>query len=864
MIKPVATYRVQLNRDFNFHTLKDSVPYLAKLGVSHIYASPIFQAKKGSTHGYDILNPNKINDELGGADAFKALIKEAADHGLGWIQDVVPNHLAYSTENPMITDLVEKGSNSSYHDFFDVDWNHPAYKLKHKILIPFLETSYKKALQQGQIKLVYKEKTGFVIKYKSLICPVKIEQLTDFLGSPAKATQIDKAKIKRVKEYYKTPTNLDALLAKQIYTLAYWKTALKQINYRRFFDILDLICLHTEEEHVFESIHQLIFKLSSQVKDIGLRIDHIDGLYNPEQYIEMLRRKAPEMFIVAEKILAGKEELPHTWQVQGTTGYDFLNYINGIFVDKEKEDQTDKGYKQFTGSNETFSELLYKCKKQVIQTSFMGDMDNLTRLTAGALRQRSYGKKLASAQVRKALIEVFAAFPVYRTYVNENNTSTQTQRYFRQALVQATQRNRELYLEIESLEKLLEECKDAQDALQVIMRIQQFTGVIMAKGFEDTALYRYNRLLSLNEVGGTPTKFGCTPEEFHAFNRMRQRKWPASLNATSTHDTKRGEDTRARLNVLSELPIEFRTHIETWTHLNDKLKRKVKSKVGPSRNEEFYIYQTLLGALPFNKEEIQTFVERLKLHTVKALRESKVNSNWINPQVQYEKAVTAFAVELLSQEKSREFLDDFLPFQRNIATYGVVNSLAQTLLKITSPGVPDFYQGTELWNLSMVDPDNRRPVDLKKLLPILEEITQMQPQELPELLNNPQDAKVKLYEIYKALQVRQKEKVLFAEGEYIPLKVKGIYKSHVIAFCRKKADTYAVTVVPRLLASLTKGQGLDRVEWEDTCICLPQNLSGSWQNIFTEKRTENTSSKDRLQVNELFSVFPVALLLSSE
>lgn len=869
--KPVATYRVQLNRNFNFNHLKELVPYLAKLGISHIYASPIFQAKQGSTHGYDVLDPNKISEDLGGRAAFEESIKEAAAYGLEWLQDIVPNHVAYSTENHMITDIMQKGSGSKYHNFFDVDWNHPARRLKDKILAPFLATSYEEALKKGDIKLAYQEDHGFIIKYKNLKFPVKTEFSQDILREINKTTQLSYTQIdgytkRQVEKLYNNPINLDNLLAKQVYALDQWTVALKEINYRRFFDILDLICLHTEAINVFEDTHQLVFGLLSQGNVSGVRIDHIDGLHNPEQYIERLRQKAPEAYIVVEKILTGEEQLPHNWHVHGTTGYDFLNYLIGVFIDKNNEKKIDKFYRQFSRNKEDFKDLLYDCKKLVIEQSFSGDIDNLTRLMLQVLRKKPYGKGLPAVKIREALVELFATFPVYRTYISENNTGTKAQGYFRRALLQATQQKEGLYAELEAIEKLLEESKDDPEALQIIMRLQQFTGAVMAKGFEDTVLYRYNRLLSLNDVGSNPAKFGTTPEELHAFNHIRQNKWPLTLNASSTHDTKHGEDARARLNVLSEIPAEFGEHLERWSQLNDRLKKKVQGDIAPDYNEEYYIYQTLIGSLPFSKQELPDFIERLKTHITKALREAKVHSDWVAPQTTYEEAVIAFTVQLFNPENSRSYLEDFLPFQEKVSTYGVVNSLAQTLLKITSPGVPDFYQGSELWNLNMVDPDSRRPVNFKKCQQILKEVTKTGSITGQKLLNSPQDGMVKLYLIYNALQARQKNKILYIEGEYIPLKIEGPNKNHIVAFCRKKTDTYSVTVVPRLLASLTNGQvdKLDEIHWEDTYIRLPPNVPKRWQNIFEQQHYIEASGGCQLRASELFDAFPVALLLSGD
>jgi (1->4)-alpha-D-glucan 1-alpha-D-glucosylmutase len=426
------------------------------------------------------------------------------------------------------------------------------------------------------------------------------------------------------------------------------------------------------------------------------------------------------MFVVVEKILSGDEEVPSTWRAEGTTGYDFLNKVNELFVDAERGAEFDALYREFTGDKKAFSEGLYECKKQVMEESFAGDIDNLTRLFLRTLQNRPYGKNLSFEGVWSALVELFAFFPVYRTYISQRpNHESQA---FCTALALAKQKNGELGREFSAFEQLLGECPSATDAAFAIMRLQQFSGVVMAKGVEDTALYRFSRLLSLCEVGGDPAEFGQPISTFHSFNVARQSHWPLTLNATSTHDAKRGEDARARLNVLSEIPAEFKEHLWKWTALNEHWKRCVDGKPAPDRGEEYYLYQTLIGAYPFSQTDTAKFAVRLKTHFVKALREAKVHSNWHHPNQQYEEAATEFAADLLDPQKASGFLEDFLPFQEKIAQFGVYNSLAQTLLKTASPGIPDFYQGAELWDLNLVDPDNRRPVDFKKRQELLAKI----------------------------------------------------------------------------------------------------------------------------------------------
>lgn len=882
----MATYRIQLNKEFDFNKLKAVLPYLSKLGISHIYASPILKARRGSAHGYDVTDYDRINDELGGQDALEDLTKEVAACGLEWIQDIVPNHVSYSPENRMISDIMKQGSCSKYHGFFDVDWNHPSPKLRGRILAPFLENSYEDCLKQGQIKLAYDG--GFVIRYKDMDFPLRFSSYKEILQKARstvpfltqnyrtmslkmnwhKLDEASRGSIREAIERYNGDIRLlDELLSTQVFALSDWRTALKEINYRRFFDIINMICLRMEETSVFEAAHRLILKLMAEGKISGLRVDHIDGLHDPEEYLERLRKKAPDAYVVVEKILMRGENLPASWPIQGTTGYDFLNYVNEVFINRNAEKSFDKIYRQFTGNTETYDELLYKYKRLVIQRYFHGDIDNLTRLLRQVLRKTPHGKNCTTRRLREAIVELLSCFSVYRTYLTEKNVKKEQSEILQLALSLSRKRNKTIESELIVLERLLEETGRSKDALRFIMRLQQFTGAIMAKGLEDTALYVYNRFLSLNEVGGDPGKFGDSIDDFHRFNKMRQCQWPFSMNATSTHDTKRGEDVRARLNVLSEIPSEFGLKIRNWAKLNLRKKKKVDGKLVPNRNEEYYIYQTLIGAFPLDGAQLPGFIDRLKTHIVKAIREAKINSSWLDPNLRYEEAVVAFVAELLARNDNNDFLQEFMPFQEKIAFYGFINSLAQTLLKITSPGVPDFYQGAELWDLNLVDPDNRRPVDFAKRKSLLDQIMRSEgkPAETHRLLEGFKDGKIKLYEIQKSLAFRKAKRKLFEEGTYIPLEVKGAQKNHIISFGRRKDAVFAVIVVPRFLTSLTRAFTLPvDEEWKDTYICLPQKAPQKWTEIFTHKKlfSKRFEGHEGLPIGEVLESFPVALLSS--
>ncbi len=846
---PVATYRVQLNKTFDFEKLRQLLSYLSQLGISHIYASPIFEAKKGSTHGYDIVDPKHINEELGGEGAFESLMKEASACGIDWIQDIVPNHMSYSLENKMIYDLMQKGSASNYYTFFDVDWNYPSTFLKNKILAPFLTQPYLDCIKQGLIRIT-NEEDGLKIKYDGLDFPVNVEK-NNFQG-----TDSIKDSIKLVNS---DPVLLNGLLSNQFFALAHWKTALKQINYRRFFDIIDLIGVCAENPDVFENIHDLIFQLSKSEKFSGLRIDHVDGLHDPDMYLEKIRQKLPEKYIIVEKILTDNEQLPDSWRVQGTTGYDFLNHINKILINTDSRERINDFYMQFTGDKQSFDDQLYQCKKFVILNYFSGELKNLARLIKQTLSKVTLDQEVTFSDLKKALIELLACFTVYRTYLNQQQHDYEP---FRSALKLAKEKNSNLIDELNSIGYLLDQTKTSDEALQAAMRLQQFTGAVMAKGLEDTAFYRYSRFLSTNEVGSNPSQFGGTLEEFHEFNILRQQKWPLSLCALSTHDTKRGEDVRARLNVISEFPEEFKKAVKEWEELNVKKKKRINRKLAPDCNEEYYLYQTLLGSFPWDLNERQEYIERLKLHMVKVLREAKINSNWSSPNLSYEQVVSTFTEGILNSES---FLQSFLSLQKKIAFYGFFNTLSQTMLKSTCPGIPDFYQGSELWDLNLVDPDNRRPINFKERQKALSEISNLHASMSSELLERPENGKAKMYVIFKTLQFRRKMKQLFEEGKYIPLAITGHRKKNIFAFARKKENLCAIVIVTRFFTELinpNEAWSKTKIDWGDTHINLPENVSSKWTDVLTN-RTQ-TSEDGTLRVKDVLSAFPVALLFSGE
>lgn len=928
---PTATYRIQFNPSFGFDEAKGIVHYLSELGITDIYASPIFKARKGSLHGYDVVDPNQFNPQLGPMADFEELIRESKNHDMGWLQDIVPNHMAFDHENWMLMDVLENGLSSEYFHFFDIEWEHPYASIQEKLLAPFLGKFYGESLEEGEIKLGY-DAGGFRVNYYDLIFPLRIESYArllthglsrlrrelgddhpDFIkllgilyvlrtlpSEEVVEERYDQIKfIKRtlwelrkknsqvkgfIDENIKTfngkrgnPESfklLDEILSEQFFRLSFWKVATEEINYRRFFNINELISLRVEDEDVFYRTHSLVLKLIQEGKITGLRVDHIDGLYDPSNYIKRLRDKAGGIYVIVEKILDLEECLPSFWAVQGTTGYDFGNYVNGVFCSRKNMRAFNRVYTTFTGVRISYDEIVSEKKRLIMGKHMAGDIDNLAHLLKTISSRDRYGSDIALYGLKRALVEIMALFPVYRTYTGQEGFSETDYSQIRMAVNKALQSNPGLANELRFIERfLLQESGDylseeeKKQRLHFVMRFQQFTGPLMAKGFEDTTLYVYNRLLSLNEVGGNPNKFGIPLKEFHDFNEKRLPLWPHSLNATSTHDTKRGEDVRARLNVLSEIPKEWERNLKTWSKINRRYRRKINDIMVPDRNDEYFLYQTLLGAFPFEESEYPLFIKRVKDYLIKAVREAKVHTAWLKPDTDYEDAFIAFVEEILSPKEGNPFLQEFLPFQKKISHYGIFNSLSQTLIKITAPGVPDFYQGTELWDLNLVDPDNRRPVDYRKRKAFLEEIRCKAETDildlLQALLRTKEDGRIKLFLTYRALKARNENSHVFRNGKYVGLDASGPFGDHIIAFARSHGRNWAVTIAPRFFAELVaQGENpLGAEVWGDTQIALPEDAPGSWRDAITDQIIK---SQGALKIGEVLNHFPVALILSEE
>ncbi|WP_462270091.1 malto-oligosyltrehalose synthase [Desulfobacter sp.] len=929
MIIPTATYRIQFNKTFDFQAASDILAYLADLGISCIYASPIFKARKGSLHGYDIVDPSRLNPELGSITDFEKLTEELQKEHMGWLQDIVPNHMAFDFENKMLMDVLENGRHSIYRNFFDVDWEHPWGSFQGKLPAPFLGGHYGQSLENKEIRLKYDE-TGFSVNYYDRALPLKIESYTDVLTFRSSALrtrlgenhphfikllavlhilktlpsgeavkeryeQIKVAKYMLWELYCRNPAirrfvdgniemfngekgnpqsfrNIEKLLDEQVFRLSYWKVANEEINYRRFFHINDLICLRMQDEVVFDHAHALILQMIEDGTLTGLRVDHIDGLSDPAAYLRRLQKKAGDIYLVVEKILERKEKLPALWPVQGTTGYEFMNTINGLFCQSKNADRFSTIYASFSGFENSGTDLLYEQKKHIIAYHMQGDLDNLACHIKRLADRDRHGKDFTVHGLKKALVEILAHFPVYRTYINHDGSSQRDQTYIQAAVKNALRTYPGLCREIDYITSCL--LKEAQahpsptedDRIDFVLKFQQFTAPLMAKGFEDTLLYQYNRLLSLNEVGGEPSHFGCSLNGFHAFNRKRAALWPHSLSTTATHDAKRGEDVRARINVLSELPDEWQRNLETWKKLNSGKKKRVGGEIIPDGNEEYFLYQTLIGSFPFDKSDHAEYVERIKAYGIKALREAKVHSNWLAPAIDYEEGYVAFVGEILDVVKENPFLERFLLFCRRIAHYGVFNSLSQTLIKITAPGVPDFYQGTELWDLNLVDPDNRRSVDFDQRKAYLKEIREKVRRNIQdtieELRMTKEDGRIKLFLIHMALEARNRNREIFLNGNYMPLAIKGRFKDNIIAFARFDINRSCLTIVPRFLTSVVKAgeYPLGSHVWFDTEVVLPDGFPCLWKNIFTAEVLSGRS----LRVSEILKDFPVAMLMSED
>jgi (1->4)-alpha-D-glucan 1-alpha-D-glucosylmutase len=665
------------------------------------------------------------------------------------------------------------------------------------------------------------------------------------------------------------PDALRSLIDKQWFTPVFWRTAGQTINYRRFFYLNDFISLRVEEPAVFDRVHQRMLELIGDGLVTGLRIDHIDGLHDPLAYLHRLREAAPDSYLVVEKILEMEETLPSLWPIEGTSGYKFCNYVNGIFCDCGSEPAMTDIYNEFIGAEADYATLLYEAKLRILTERMGGEVAYLAHLVKKALANDDDSSRDSWQHALAALI---AAFPVYRTYIDARQFTDQDRAFITSAVLEAKKRAPDYQGQIDRMGELLLSYRPVagpsgeQEAHRyVVMRLQQFTGPAMAKGLEDTLFYTYNRFITLNEVGGDPESFGVPLDRFHRFNEMRARHWPHAMNATSTHDAKRGEDVRARLNVLSEMPDRWRETVARWSQLNAAHKQPCGDLTVPDANDEYLLYQTMVGALPFREREFDDFNNRLKEFMLKALREAKRHTTWTEPNECYENGCMAFLDRILDRGPHNAFWTDVLTFQKDIAAYGIYNSLSQTALKIMCPGLPDFYQGADLWDLNLVDPDNRRPVDFVERKAALDAFADLSlnahGEEVRRLLADKADGRVKLFVIDKLLHLRGANRLFFDTADYLPVDVFGRWARHVVAFLRTDGDACVLVVVPRFLTPLVQpgvlpiGRGI----WEDTHLRLPGDGSGSWHNALTGEPLEVETD---VHVGDALSEFPIGVFLN--
>ena len=975
---PTATYRLQFHAGFTFEHATAVVAYLNNLGISHCYASSYLAAVPGSTHGYDVADPTRLNPEIGTVETFQAWVAALRAHGMGHIIDLVPNHMGIAkSANPWWQEVLENGPSSLYARVFDIDWHPLKPELENKVLLPILGDSYGAVLERQEITLRY-DAGVFSLHYYETTLPVApgsyariletdVEALVNALGEdsieaaeylsiltairrlPSRgdlkpASRIERARekevIKRrlatltrdcaaVREHVERAVTLfnggkgdkhsfdrlDDLLGAQAYRLAHWRVAAEEINYRRFFDINELAAIRMEDPEVFRHVHAFVFELLKHELVDGFRIDHVDGLYNPGDYLARLQERAEEarpdlfgpeqpLFVVVEKILALDEELPD-WRTHGTSGYDFLIQLNGVFVDGRNEKAFNAVWENFSRLRTPFREIAYRSKQLILRLSMASELNVLAHQLNRFSERSRYYRDFTLNSLTLAMREIIACFPVYRTYVNERDEVRQPDReYIEHAVAEAKRRNpgrpravfefvRDLLLK--QADYIPEEERD--EHLRFVGKFQQVTSPVTAKGIEDTALYNYNRLVSLNEVGGEPDHFGIVPEALHDWLSSRAARWPHALSATSTHDTKRSEDVRARLNALSELPGAWKQATARWARANRRGRSTIDGQSYPMRNEEYLLYQTLVGSWPLeamDADALRAYSERIVSYMQKAAREAKVVTSWLNPSERHEQAMKEF-IEAILDPANTAFLDDFVEFQQKIARYGIYNSLAQVAIKIGAPGVPDFYQGTELWDFSLVDPDNRRPVDYERRAALLEEIRAASRDGdgaldlFQHFASTPADDRFKLAVTHRLLEFRRTHGEIFQQGDYQPLTFEGGRKDHAFGFVRRHAGREILVIVPRLIAGLipdADAAPLGEKIWGDTVARVPKGRDSfsiqsqsktspdplaeaadsggesgsSYVNALTGERTPVRDATLRLA--DVFAHAPVAMLFS--
>jgi (1->4)-alpha-D-glucan 1-alpha-D-glucosylmutase len=866
MSAPRATMRLQFHRGFGFADAAPLAAYFASLGISHVYASPILTARPGSMHGYDVVDPTRINPELGGEDAFRRFVEALRRHELGLIVDIVPNHMAIGSSNAWWTDVLARGRDSRYAKYFDIDWCPPNADLRNKVLLPILGRPYGEAMQAGEITAVRDQQgSGFVIRYFDHIFPLAKE---DNLSDATMATFDTASSAGRQR--------LHDLLERQHYRLAWWRTANDEINWRRFFDINELAAIRVEDDDVFDAVHATFFRLYGEGLIDGVRVDHIDGLSQPENYCRKLRRRLHELdgerpenrragraYFVVEKILARHERLPASWETDGTTGYDFMGEVSALLHDERGEQPLRALWQRVSGRPGDFDSEEELARRQILQRSFSAQLEAVVEalhaIAQSALATRDYSR----AAIRRCLTEILAHFPVYRIYARVAHASQSDDGFLAQAIEHATTTclPGDAWL-LAVLDEWLSgtRLRATVDGLQAVAltRFQQLSAPLCAKAVEDTAFYRYGRLISRNDVGFDARRFASPPAEFHRNMVARANECPDAMLATATHDHKRGEDVRARLAVLSEIPDDWALAVDRWLRLSAPLCAKAEGTAMPSAGDIAILFQTIVGAWPLklkiaDEQGLAAYAKRVAAWQQKALREAKLQSDWSAPNNAYEQAAEDFIAQLFSGPS--QVLNEIADFAQRIGPAGAANGLAQVLVKLTTPGVPDIYQGTEYWDLSLVDPDNRSPVDFALRQKSLSASKGATPVDWT-------DGLIKQFLIARVLAVRKKMHRLFSAGAYVPLEVAGALAAHVVAFARILEDSAAISVICRFNTQLLKSEGtLDifMLQCKDTRLVLPAELRGSYSSTLLPD--QNLTFGHEIDVGEILGHLPIAFLI---
>lgn len=915
---PQASYRVQLHAGFTLQDARNLVPYLDDLGISHLYCSPLFRAAPGSAHGYDVFDHNQINPELGGLTALYDLSAALTERDMGLIVDIVPNHVGLAGgANPWWRDVLRFGQGSRFASYFDINWETQPHLVSGVLVFPILGKPFGEALEAGELRLDVAD-GDLALRYYDYALPLAPQTYATVLGLPPPALQarlrdpsafadlvatleglqgatsgpaerlLDRFRQliqeePAIEEYARSSVArfngapgvspsfdaLERLLSAQHYRIAYWRVSGEEINYRRFFDINELAGIRVEREDVFEETHRLVLELAARGIVTGVRVDHVDGLYDPTGYLRRLRERLREVTrdltpheppIFVEKILGADEALPDAWAIAGTTGYDALAQIDNALVARAGTRDLTLTYEQFTGGRlpARFHDIVYRAKWEITRTAFTGEITVLAmELHRLAQRHRLHRDETLNA-FRRALQTVLACFPIYRTYAIDGHPGAADAEIIGRAVDDARRREAELspgalafLAEVLCLSHTELYDDEAAQRLHFRQRFEQLSGPVMAKGFEDTGLYRYNRLVSLNEVGNDPSRFGAPLADVHEWFARRARRWPAAMSATSTHDTKRGEDTRARLHVLSELAGVWRVEVRAWSRLNGRYRTTMQGETAPDANTEYLIYQTLAGAWPLEMTMPDGhFRARLAGYLLKAIREMKVQTSWTTPNDRYEQACQQFLAAILDPERSPAFLDRLVSFVRRIAPAGAYNSLTALTVKSLAPGFPDFYQGAELWWLVLTDPDNRAPVDFDLRRCLLGGLDDPPPTSFvaPEF---------KLWLTRALLRVRAAYPEVMAGGGYRALAVRGRRAGNLFAFTREHGDRIVAVVAPRLVARLLDepGERIPPAAWAGATVLLPR--AEHWHDELTKQRLHLSG---RTEVADLLGAAPVAIL----